>query len=108
ATEPREASGSTPGTVTGAAGEGGGAGPGRAKLNLCLRIVGGGAEGNHRRQSVFRWLEGGDTIHLRPRDDGRIVRHGPSAAGVAEADDLAVRAAHLLKKIGRASCRERV
>ena len=92
-----EAPGSTPGTVTGPAGEGWSAWPAPAKLNLCLRIVGRRADGYHLLQSVFRLLEWGDTIHLRPRDDGRIVRHGPSAAGVAEADDLAVRAAHLLK-----------
>lgn len=67
--------------------------PAPAKLNLCLRITGRRADGYHLLQSVFRLLDWGDTIHLRPRGDGRIVRHGASVAGVAEADDLAVRAA---------------
>ena len=70
--------------------------PAPAKLNLCLRIPGRRADGYHLLQTVFRLLEWGDRIGLRPRQDGRIVRHGHSLAGVAEADDLAVRAARLL------------
>jgi 4-diphosphocytidyl-2-C-methyl-D-erythritol kinase len=72
--------------------------PAPAKLNLFLRIVGRRADGYHLLQTVFRLLEWGDTIRLRPRDDGRVVRHGASVAGVAEQDDLTVRAALLLKK----------
>lgn len=71
--------------------------PAPAKLNLFLRITGRRADGYHLLQTVFRILDWGDEIHLRPRADGRIVRHGTSVAGVAEADDLAVRAAALLK-----------
>ncbi|HJR74481.1 MAG TPA: 4-(cytidine 5'-diphospho)-2-C-methyl-D-erythritol kinase [Luteimonas sp.] len=71
--------------------------PAPAKLNLFLRIVGRRPDGYHRLQTVFRLLEWGDTIRLRPRDDGRIVRHGAAALGVAEQDDLAVRAANLLQ-----------
>lgn len=72
--------------------------PAPAKLNLFLRIVGRRADGYHRLQTVFRLLEWGDTIRLRVRGDGRIVRHGQGAPGVAEQDDLAVRAAALLQK----------
>ncbi|MGH8086074.1 MAG: 4-(cytidine 5'-diphospho)-2-C-methyl-D-erythritol kinase [Lysobacter sp.] len=72
--------------------------PAPAKLNLFLRIPGRRADGYHLLQTVFRLLEWGDTIRLRPREDGRIVRHGESAAGVAEVDDLVVRAAKLLQK----------
>ncbi|WP_119717453.1 4-(cytidine 5'-diphospho)-2-C-methyl-D-erythritol kinase [Cognatilysobacter tabacisoli] len=72
--------------------------PAPAKLNLFLRITGRRADGYHLLQTVFRLLDWGDTVRLRVRDDGRIVRHGASVAGVAEADDLAVRAAHLLQK----------
>lgn len=71
--------------------------PAPAKLNLFLRITGRRDDGYHLLQTVFRLLEWGDTIRLRVRDDGRIVRHGASVAGVAEADDLAVRAARLLQ-----------
>lgn len=72
--------------------------PAPAKLNLFLRITGRRADGYHLLQTVFRLLDWGDTIRLRPRADGLIQRHGPSAAGVAEADDLTVRAAKLLQK----------
>src|SRR5690606_33034509 len=71
--------------------------PAPAKLNLFLRIPGRRADGYHLLQTVFRLLDWGDTVHLRVRDDGRIVRHGTPVAGVAEADDLAVRAARLLQ-----------
>ncbi|HSM10064.1 MAG TPA: 4-(cytidine 5'-diphospho)-2-C-methyl-D-erythritol kinase, partial [Lysobacter sp.] len=72
--------------------------PAPAKLNLFLRITGRRADGFHLLQTVFRLLDWGDTIRLRVRDDGRIRRHGESAAGVSETDDLAVRAADLLQK----------
>jgi 4-diphosphocytidyl-2-C-methyl-D-erythritol kinase len=72
--------------------------PAPAKLNLFLRIVGRRSDGYHDLQTVFRLLDWGDTVRLRLRDDRRIVRHGPSAAGVSEADDLTVRAAALLQK----------
>ena len=79
------------------AGAGWSAWPAPAKLNLFLRIVGRREDGYHLLQTVFRLLDQGDTIHLRVRDDGRIVRHGASVPGVAEADDLTVRAAKLLQ-----------
>ena len=71
--------------------------PAPAKLNLFLRITGRRDDGYHLLQTVFRLLDWGDTIRLRVRDDGRIVRHGASVAGVGEAEDLTVRAARLLQ-----------
>jgi len=71
--------------------------PAPAKLNLFLHITGRRADGYHHLQTVFRLLDWGDRIRLRVREDGRIQRDGASVAGVAEADDLAVRAALLLK-----------
>ena len=71
--------------------------PAPAKLNLCLQITGRRADGYHLLQTVFRLLDWGDVIHLRPRVDGQIRRIGTSAAGVSAADDLAVRAANLLQ-----------
>jgi 4-diphosphocytidyl-2-C-methyl-D-erythritol kinase len=70
--------------------------PAPAKLNLFLEITGRRPDGYHNLQSAFRILNWGDTVHLRPRDDGRVRRVGASIQGVAEADDLAVRAANLL------------
>ncbi len=72
--------------------------PAPAKLNLFLRITGRRADGYHQLQTVFRLLDWGDTLRLRVRDDARIVRIGPGAAGVDEASDLAVRAAILLQR----------
>ncbi len=72
--------------------------PAPAKLNLMLAITGRRADGYHLLQTVFRLLDWGDIVRLRPRDDGRVRRIGPSVAGVEEADDLAVRAAMLLQE----------
>lgn len=72
--------------------------PAPAKLNLFLHITGRRADGYHALQTVFRLLDWGDRIGLRLRQDGRVIRHGTSVAGVAEADDLAVRAARLLQR----------
>jgi 4-diphosphocytidyl-2-C-methyl-D-erythritol kinase len=80
-----------------AAGDGWSWWPAPAKLNLFLHITGRRADGYHALQTVFRLLDWGDRIGLRPRADGRIARVGPGVAGVAEADDLAVRAARLLQ-----------
>ena len=71
--------------------------PAPAKLNLFLRITGRRSDGYHELQTVFRLLDWGDTLQLRLRNDGLILRHGPSVPGVAEADDLIVRAAKLLQ-----------
>ena len=75
--------------------------PAPAKLNLFLHITGRRADGYHQLQTVFRLLDWGDRIGLRLRQDGQVRRQGASLPGVAEADDLAVRAALLLQ----ASCK---
>lgn len=72
--------------------------PAPAKLNLFLQITGRRADGYHELQTVFRLLDWGDRIGLRLRDDGRVRRDGPSVPGVAEADDLVVRAALALQE----------
>jgi len=71
--------------------------PAPAKLNLFLHILGQRADGYHDLQTVFRLLDWGDTLYLQVRNDGLIERKGESAAGVMEADDLAIRAAKLLQ-----------
>src|SRR5690606_18343724 len=71
--------------------------PAPAKLNLFLQITGRRADGYHELQTVFRLLDWGDRIGLRLREDGQIRRDGPSVPGVAEADDLVVRAALALQ-----------
>ena len=70
--------------------------PAPAKLNLFLHITGRRADGYHLLQTVFQFLDHGDSLDFRLREDGRILRpEGP--ADVPEAEDLAVRAAALLK-----------
>ena len=75
--------------------------PAPAKLNLFLRIVGRRADGYHLLQTAFQLLDWGDTVRLRVRSDGAIrrVELADQAVnyGVAEDDDLAVRAARLLQ-----------
>ena len=71
--------------------------PAPAKLNLFLHITGRRADGLHNLQTVFQLLDWGDTIRLRMRDDGAIVRIG-SNDGVQEDADLAVRAARTLQR----------
>ena len=79
------------------ASEGWSAWPAPAKLNLFLQITGRRPDGYHELQTVFRLLDWGDVIRLRPRADSAIRRVGESVSGVAEADDLAVRAANVLQ-----------
>src|SRR5690606_36362003 len=70
--------------------------PAPAKLNLFLRIPSRREDGYHLLQTVFRLLEWGDTVSLRVREDGQVLRHGSLTGDIAA--DLAVRAAILLKK----------
>lgn len=72
--------------------------PAPAKLNLFLHITGRRADGYHLLQTVFRLLDWGDSIGLRLRDDGQILRVGESVAGVLPEQDLAVRAARALQQ----------
>jgi 4-diphosphocytidyl-2-C-methyl-D-erythritol kinase len=87
-----------PGAGADPSGEGWSWWPAPAKLNLFLQVTGRRADGYHALQSVFRILDWGDRIGLRPRADGAIRRTGPQVPGVEVADDLAVRAAELLQK----------
>ena len=63
-----------------------------AKLNLSLLVTGRRADGYHLLQTVFRFIDFADQIHLTVRYDGRIERT-TALAGVAADDDLTVRAA---------------
>jgi 4-diphosphocytidyl-2-C-methyl-D-erythritol kinase len=67
-----------------------------AKLNLFLHVVGRRADGYHLLQTVFRFLDFGDSLHISPRQDGEICLLSP-LAGVPLQQDLCWRAAQLLK-----------
>ncbi len=71
--------------------------PAPAKLNLMLHVTGRRADGYHLLQTVFRFIDHADRIGLSVREDGAIVRVN-DVAGVAEADDLTVRAARALQQ----------
>jgi len=70
--------------------------PAPAKLNLMLRIVGRRQDGYHLLQTVFQFLDIGDRIGFRVRQDGRIRRIN-ELPDVAEESDLIIRAAKLLQ-----------
>jgi len=70
--------------------------PAPAKLNLFLHVVGRRADGYHLLQTLFRFIDLHDTLHFTRRDDGRVIRLN-ALAGVADEDDLCVRAARLLQ-----------
>jgi 4-diphosphocytidyl-2-C-methyl-D-erythritol kinase len=76
--------------------------PAPAKLNLFLHVVGRRADGYHLLQTVFRFIDFGDTVSLRLRDDHAIMRL-TDLPGVPADKDLVVRAARLLQEAGGVS-----
>lgn len=70
--------------------------PAPAKLNLLLHVLGRREDGYHLLQTVYQLIDLSDTLTFAPRDDGTIRLAAP-LAGVAEGDDLTVRAARLLR-----------
>ncbi|MFD2190251.1 4-(cytidine 5'-diphospho)-2-C-methyl-D-erythritol kinase [Pistricoccus aurantiacus] len=75
--------------------------PSPAKLNRMLHITGrieaGPQRGYHRLQTLFQFLDIGDTLSFRPRDDGEL-RLSPQISGVNEQDNLILRAARKLQE----------
>lgn len=71
--------------------------PAPAKLNLFLHVVGRRADGYHLLQTAFRFIDLADTLHFEARADGAIGR-AYELPGVAESDDLVVRAARSLQR----------
>ena len=70
--------------------------PAPAKLNLFLHVVGRRADGYHELQTVFQFLDLADRVRIAHRDDP-LLRRTTAIPGVAEAEDLTVRAARLLR-----------
>ncbi len=76
--------------------------PAPAKINLFLHVVGRRPDGYHLLQTVFRFLDVGDSLEIGPRRDGEIRILAP-LAGVPPESDLCWRAARLLQ--AHAGCR---
>lgn len=72
--------------------------PAPAKLNLMLRVVGRRADGYHLLQTVFRFIDFGDSLRFRVRSNGVITRVN-DLPGVSPDNDLCVRAARLLQQV---------
>ncbi len=70
--------------------------PAPAKLNLFLHVTGRRADGYHELQTAFTLIDLADLLDFERRTDGAIMREG-DLTGPAD-DDLAVRAAHALKR----------
>lgn len=71
--------------------------PAPAKLNLFLHVVGRRSDGHHDLQTVFQFLEFGDSLHFTPRRDG-VLQRVTRIEGIPEGDDLCLHAARALKE----------
>ncbi len=76
--------------------------PAPAKLNLFLHVIGRRADDYHLLQSVFTLIDFGDNLRFQVRDDG-VIRRMTDHGGVAEENDLVVRAAKLLQEKSKTS-----
>jgi 4-diphosphocytidyl-2-C-methyl-D-erythritol kinase len=70
--------------------------PAPAKLNLFLHVVGRRPDGYHLLQTAFRLIDLCDWLRFSPREDGTI-RLAKPVPGVADDENLVVRAARLLQ-----------
>lgn len=71
--------------------------PAPAKLNLFLHITGRRADGYHLLQTAFQFVDYGDLLTITVTDAPQITLT-PQLPGVADSDNLIVRAAKLLQK----------
>jgi len=76
--------------------------PAPAKLNLFLHVTGRRKDGYHELQTLFQFLDYGDSLFFVPRGDGQVLRQ-TALPGIAPDEDLAVRAAKLLGKLSGAN-----
>ncbi|WDE06891.1 4-(cytidine 5'-diphospho)-2-C-methyl-D-erythritol kinase [Thalassomonas viridans] len=74
--------------------------PSPAKLNLFLHVVGRRSDGYHELQTLFQFLDYGDTLNIRVTKGPDITLLTP-IKGVAAEDNLIVKAARLLQQQAR-------
>ncbi|WP_136249170.1 4-(cytidine 5'-diphospho)-2-C-methyl-D-erythritol kinase [Halomonas borealis] len=70
--------------------------PAPAKLNRMLHVTGRRTDGYHELQTLFQFLDHGDTLTLSRRDDGEL-RLTPSLESIDDGDNLILRAALALR-----------
>ncbi|WP_313652112.1 4-(cytidine 5'-diphospho)-2-C-methyl-D-erythritol kinase [Pantoea sp.] len=75
--------------------------PAPAKLNLFLYITGRRPDGYHNLQTLFQFLDYGDRLQITVDDSDTVTLLTP-LPGVADADNLIVRAANRLKQAAQA------
>ena len=78
--------------------------PAPAKLNLFLHVIGRRADGYHRLQTMFRFIDLADQLIFTPRTDALICLAQP-LAGVLEESDLVIRAARALAGLAQTAGR---
>ncbi|MFU0964242.1 4-(cytidine 5'-diphospho)-2-C-methyl-D-erythritol kinase [Kluyvera ascorbata] len=78
--------------------------PSPAKLNLFLYVTGQRPDGYHTLQTLFQFLDYGDTLTIVPRTDGQLRLLTP-VDGVPNEENLIIRAARLLMKTAAQSQR---
>ncbi|WP_455217715.1 4-(cytidine 5'-diphospho)-2-C-methyl-D-erythritol kinase [Kaarinaea lacus] len=71
--------------------------PAPAKINRFLHITGRRSDGYHELQTVFQFLDIGDELRFRVRDDGQITRVN-DLPGIPADEDLVIKAARLLQQ----------
>ena len=72
--------------------------PSPAKINHFLHINGQREDGYHLLQTLFQFLEYGDDLHFKTRDDQQIVLDPPTPLNIPLETNLVYRAAHALQK----------
>ncbi|MDE2259703.1 MAG: 4-(cytidine 5'-diphospho)-2-C-methyl-D-erythritol kinase [Betaproteobacteria bacterium] len=76
--------------------------PAPAKLNLFLHVTGRRPDGYHTLQTLFTFVNYGDTLDFTRTESGNIQQQHP-LPGIAAQDDLCIRAARLLQHAGGVS-----
>ena len=72
--------------------------PAPAKINLFLHVTGRRPDGYHLLETAFRFIDLCDVLSFDLRRDGVIEREGAPLPGLAQEDDLVVRAARALQR----------
>lgn len=72
--------------------------PSPAKINRFLHIVGRREDGYHLLQTLFQYVDIGDTLHFEVREDAQIVLSPQTHLGISSQDNLIFKAAKLLQE----------